>query len=338
MSDYFDRLCAAAGVLPLDGNCLSVEDRQALLDCLGQFTTYARLHASTRKPGHEIEIGFFNAPEVNAFAATWDGQDGIAISWGVVTTLRQAFRSALIPPDYFTWIPTEARDDAATWLYECSKFFVFLHELGHVWNGHTSLLVQRGISAFIEEIRAFGDGTLGNLERQTMEMDADGFASANIFNLGVATHKFPITHEGIEKEFGPGATQLAMVSLAIYFVFRLFDAAADFDDEEKHAHPSPPLRQLMIASALAVAAHNSGVFEEKNARQVIFQGMTAAEEVYARYAEKPIDDAAFQAAAGLEGGKYIRKLLRHWHVLRPQLDQLKRGGILPPTQKIADDG
>ncbi|MBY5399767.1 hypothetical protein HFN01_33785 [Rhizobium leguminosarum] len=337
MDTYFDRFCAAAGVIPLDGESLGYEDQEELVNCLRGFMTYAERHASSRKPGHHIEIGFFSADEVNAFAATWEGQDGIAISWGVVATLREAFMSAMRHPNSFSWIPTEARDAAGTWLYECSKFFVFLHELGHIWNGHTSLLVHRGVAPFIEEIRAFGGGELGNLDRQTMEMDADGFASAGIFSLGVGVMKFPAVHTGIEQEFGPGATQLAMVSLSIYFVFRLFDEAADFDGEENHAHPSPPLRQLIIAASLAAASARAGVFEEDNAWQVILHGMTSAEDVYARHAQKPSDDAAFQAARSKEGKKYIDKLLRHWHILHPQLDQLKRGGILPPTQEILDD-
>ncbi len=335
MGGYFEKLCAAAGVVPLNGEALDEADQAELLNCMEQFTSYAKLHASTRKPGHVIEIGFFDADEINAFATTWEGVDAIAISWGVVKTLRGLFGDILTPPG-FAWIDSPKRKAASVWFYECAKHFIFLHELGHIWNGHTSFLLQNGIP-FIEELRAFPNGKIGNIDRQTMELDADGVAAANIFRLAVVSNRFPAINAPFEQQQGIGATHLAMASLAIHLVFRLFDAAADFDHDAKYAHPTPPLRQRIIAGILAAQAAKTGVFEEENAWNIILSGMMSAEDAYAKWAGRPRDDQEFRAAFGPEGDKYITKLLRHWHILRPQLDVLKRGGVLPPIQEIPDE-
>ena len=336
MQDYFERLCEAAGVSAVDAEQLSFEDQAELIACLQLFEGFAIHHAQTRKPGHHIEIGFFAADDVNAFAATWEEQDAIAISWGVVTVFRKFFTN-LMAADVMKWIGPEDREAAAQWFYDCAKCFVFIHELGHIWNGHTSLINNRGVMPFLYEISAFPDGKLGNLDRQTMEMDADGFAAANIFNMGVVVNKFPAVSSEIEDRFGEGATHLAMVAMATYLVFRMFDAAADFDDEALHAHPSPPLRQFIINGALIAQAAKSGIFSEKTAVDVTLTGVLTAEHVYAKAMGKKIDDSALKAAFSEQGQKFSRKLLRNWHVLRPQLDLLKRGGILPPVQDIPDD-
>lgn len=336
MEHYFEKMCAAADVAALDGEALEEANQEEMIVCIQQFSAYAKLHASTRRPGHNIEIGFFDDDQVNAFAATWQGEDAIAISWGVVTQLREAFSKVVFVPGRFAWLADDKRTSAATWLYECAKHFIFLHELGHIWNGHTSLINQKGIASFIFELRAFGSDALGNLDLQTMELDADGFAAANIFNLGVIHNAFPSVNPKLEDAYGPNATNLAMVAFAVYFVFRMFDEAADFDDEETYSHPSPPLRQRLIAATLAAHAERNGLMSEANAWPIIAAGVNAAEDLFALYAGKERDDQAMKEAFGPEGEKYTKKLLRHWHILRPQLDKLKRGGVLPEVQPFDD--
>jgi len=336
MVTYFERLCVEVGLTALDGEALCESDQEDMIGTLTQFNQLATNHANTRHPGHFIDIGFFDSDEVNAFAATWEGIDAIAISWGCTTVLRTLFDSALEKPG-FPWVPDHQRISASMWLYECAKHFIFLHELGHIWNGHTSLLNQRGVLPFIEELSVFPDQGLGSLDRQTMEMDADGFAAANIFSLGLYVHKFPTVNRQIEEEYGVGATGLAMASLAIYLVFRMYDEAIDFDHAAVRVHPSAPLRQRMIAGSLAVAAAKENVFSSEQAMQLIVRGMSSAEDVYSRIRGTKRDDEAFIAALGEEGERYLRRLLRQWHILRPQLDPLKRGGVLPPVQDVPND-
>ena len=49
------------------------------------------------------------------------------------------------------------------------------------------------------------------------------------------------------------------------------------------------------------------------------------------------DDSDIRAALSTKGINYSRKLHRHWHDLRPQLDKLKRGGDLPLAQDVPPD-
>ncbi|PZM12074.1 hypothetical protein [Rhizobium tubonense] len=329
MDTVFERMCAECGLDPLNGDGLEFEDQEELVRCIWQVNQLNADHAKIRAPGFEVEVGFFKSSQRRAFSGIFEGTDVIAVSWGIIETYRGVF-SGIMGLSVFSWIPQHQRDEAALWLYECAKHSIFLHELGHIWNGHTSLKQQRGIASS-------RDGGLSNIDLQTLEFDADSFAATHIFNFGVITHPFPIIKSELDDQFGRGATYLLMTVFAIYMVFRLEDRPADFDPDEKKLYPSTPLRQRMMAGVLVAHAGKKGLFEEQNAWDLVVQGIWTAEEVFAKWMKRPRSDTAVRAALSAEGGKYQDKLLQHWHAIRPQLDPLKRGGELPKAQYVDDE-
>lgn len=331
MEDIFDRLCFAKMLQPLDADSLNDEEQAEVVSCTAQFASLTEKLAATRNPGHVIEFGFVDSPKFAAFATTWEQTDFVVLHWGVITTLRSFFALIMAGPIFASWIHGAERPKVAKWFFECAKVFILWHEVGHIYHGHTSLIAKRGLR-FIDELNAFPNDGLGGLDRQTLEMDADGFASACIFTLGTIGHEFPVRQSEFEAEHGESSTSLLMVSMCIFLVFRIFDAAIDFDDEEKKAHPAPALRLHMIAGSLAAAAVRDGHYDYEVAFDIIIAGISWGEEVYAKFHDKERDDAATAAAFGPKGVAYIQKLLRHWHVLFPQLEPLKRGGNLPPPQ------
>lgn len=331
MSDVFESWCFQSGRTPLMAEQLKDDDQVEMVRSLMEFTKFNDLHARKRDTTVDLEVGFYKSSEFNAVASSYKATDVIAISWGIVTTLRNLFND-IMHFEKLSWIGEDQRDAAATWMYECALLFIFLHELGHVWNGHTSLVKAKGI-AFLDEMNAFPDGSLGRLDRQMLEFDADSFAATNMFNYGTLSHPFPSINPSWE-QFGDGLTGFVMVAFSLHLLFRIFDRAADFDHEEKRIHPSAPLRQRIIADTLARRAEDGDRY--MGALEVALWGMNLAEDAFAFRVGKPRDDNALQAVMGPEGERYIRKLLKHWHIIRPQLDPLKRGGVLPVAQAVED--
>ena len=335
MPKKFESICAELNIVPIDAKKIKETDRAEFINCITQFTEFSAHHASTRKPGHVIHIGFVDSNEFNAWAATWGGEDFIAINWGVLDTLRNIFER-MVETSAFSWLPeTVSPSRLSKWLYECGKFFVFLHELAHIWNGHTSLLAEKGIP-LMQEIRSLSGDKIGNIDLQTMEMDADGFAAANSFILGM--HYGPrlsLMNEKWEDKFGSGGIYLVLVSFVTYSVFSLFDSAAAFEEEER-THPAPALRQYMISHSLIAKATDIGAFTDDNAISAVFEGAKIAEKAYAEVSGRESNVEAVVKLLTVDGLRHASKLLRNWHSLRPPLDELKRGGVLPPLQEISD--
>ncbi len=332
MDSLFERMCAARGLKPLNREALNSTDQVEVSNWLEFFNWLNEQHARSRNPGLQIEIGFYDSHQFNAFATIFKLTDVIAVSWEVVKSLRDLFHDVLDLP-VLTWIDGPYRPAAAAWLYRCGVHFIFMHELGHVWHGHTSLAEQHGI-AFMDELTAFPDGTIGNLDRQTLEFDADAFAATNVLNYAVLSRPFPVVNPSWE-DFGNGMTSLIMTAFSLHLLFRLYDKAADFDPHARRRYPSPPLRQVILAETMTAQAEEKGGF--LSALEIIQWGITLAEEAYAKRQRMPVDDTAIQETMGPDGKKYIAKLIKHWHIIRPQLDPLKRGGLLAPTQEV-DDG
>ncbi len=333
MELFFDTAFGRLGKKALDFQKLRAEVQAQYIAHLASYTEYASLYGGSTNPAHQIKVGYFDSSKPNGCAAILDGQDIIGIS-SEVPKLKEGLFREIIEQPFFAEIPDHEQEGAVSWLGDCAQHFLFWHELAHVWNGHTSFQAKAGV-LFIDELSAVSD-KLGNLDYQTMEMDADGFAAATSFNH-LSRFAFPHRLTAIEGKLGPGTTSLTLGMVAIYLLFRLFDAAADFDDEERKSHPSPPLRQRLIAGSLAAQAKRSGAMEERAALSIVLAAAHLGENLYADSRRIPRDSNAFDEALGERGDLYQRKLLRHWRVLRPQLDVLKRRGTLVPVQDIPDE-
>jgi hypothetical protein len=58
------------------------------------------------------------------------------------------------------------------------------------------------------------------------------------------------------------------------------------------------------------------------------------EEAFALLTGKPVDAAGVKLSYSAEGIAYPKGLLKNWGKLRPQLEPLKRGGILAPVTEF----
>lgn len=333
MSFTFEQFANASGHPAVDFSKIPAAESKILTSSLEQFNKLAATHAKKRNPSISVVIGILDYEDFNASAFT--AADVIGINRGLFRRLLSMFM-AIAGADVMSWIGAEDRISAAVWLFEAGKHFFFFHELGHIWNGHTRLVRASGIAA-IEEIRALPGGGITNLDLQTFEMDADGFAVANIFHIAVDGTRFPYDNVEVNEKHGPNATSLMMLSMAIYFVFRMFDDAIDIENSEAWDHPSSPLRQFLITRILIAHALKTGAFSEKQASELSYTGAVLGEAIFAKIFSKASKDVELGSAFGETGVQYSKKLLRHWKNLYSELNRLKPGGVLPAPQDITDD-
>ena len=328
MDSLFESICQQFGVLPVRPTDLTSEEQREVELCLRKFSAVQQAHASTRNPDHNIIMGFTNKNVFNAMAATCGEHDFVAIDIGVLRALRKKFYS--INFSNVEWLKGNYDHDAlATWLYECGKFFIFFHEMGHIWNGHTSWGRQHGL-AFLDESRRFDGISIGNIDIQTLEMDADGFAAANVIASALSANPPPITSNNLVGSFDENQARYLFVSYAIYTFFCELYSNVDFD-EERETHPSAALRQFMIAATLEASADRYSL-DSKSCFDAIVAGVQKAAEAFYLNGGS-IDHIKYvNSVFGGLGRGYANKLLDNWRTIYPELDVLKRGGILPLPQ------
>jgi hypothetical protein len=285
--------------------------------------------AALTKPGHTIMAGYLVDNEFNAFAGTVDGQDVVAVNLGILSKSRMMCSLALASDIDLPWLQADPslRCAGLPAIWTSAVRFVFLHELGHIWKGHTSLVAKEFGLRFIDELRMASSGSgIGETDAQTLEMDADVFAITTVMLQVLSGSK---SGSWIDPRFeelnGTGAAAIASALFAIYLIWRMFDEACDLENVEMRSHPPAPMRQGMILAAALTALTERHGFEASKAAAVLTAAMISAERCYAKIRSRPIDVTAIKLSASQEGREYVERLIRNLEVLRPRLESLRRG-------------
>ncbi len=210
----------------------------------------------------------------------------------------------------------------------------FHHELGHVWNGHTSLMHQRyGVGVFAEIERA-EKLPLSGIDRQTLEMDADSFAGRMMSTNPLPEREWLPPNPQWEKDFGEGSTYLIIRIIAVYLTMRCFDDLVSLEDMDNRNYPPVALRQWFFMGAWFAALSKDTGRDSSELYQMVLPVIEFGEEAFARLTGKPVDAAGVKLAYSAEGVEYGKGLLKNWAKLRPLLDPLKRGGTLAPVEEL----
>jgi hypothetical protein len=326
--------------------------------------------ANSTKPGHEVEFIFLKSQEFNAWAASHRGHDVIAMNAAVVAILANLFARLMSDPQSMSWIgnagsetlaaisvkeglhsrllvgarqrPKDAlRGRVAHHMASLASMWVFQHELAHIWNGHVDLLHERRGFRSIDELKAASRTGIGSLDLQTLEMDADSYATTNVLlqaiqpRLDRPSDFSELTFPEFE-EIGPGASMAYIAMFAIYFLFRSFDEALNLGvDLDRASHPPAPVRQgFAMTSAMVTIETHFGIPQSRT-RALAKTVVSHAEEAFARITERQpilVDDALKSW-----NRDFAARVFRNWNALRPDLDRLKRGGNLPPVSTAWDE-
>lgn len=110
--------------------------------------------------------------------------------------------------------------------------YLFLHEYGHIVNGHLDYSISKGKKFVFFESSNKRNGGLIN---QCLEMDADSFAASK--NIGLVN----------DPEFWSGAA--LTTGFAAIFIHQLLSTKIDaFDKLEDYSHPIPAIRQMIYVN------------------------------------------------------------------------------------------
>lgn len=203
--------------------------------------------------------------------------------------------------------------------------FLFQHEFGHIFNGHTDWLNQTLGFRVLAEVGASTIPGLSNLDLQTLEMDADSFASldgfSRIINIPSYTGFF-------------GSQQGAVFALlfSLYCVWRLFAKHVDGDVDAILADDHPPAiyRQRFNVGFVIELLLKCGNWTEDAIGKQFGDVVFAAEVGFKTLTGAPIDKEMLAPETYKKSDQLLVRLTENWRLLRPQLDVLKRGGVLAP--------
>ncbi|TCB17803.1 hypothetical protein E0J18_12035 [Rhizobium leguminosarum bv. viciae] len=335
----------------------------------GALDRYKRLShaksAADAAPGHKVAIGFSDDSDFNAFAGTDEDGDIIAICSNVPISLALLFKRTLMFKATMPWLggfddnhvdpqplpaddlryalerqpphPTgnmgELRTKLSLLMTHIALDWFFFHELGHVWNGHTSLMYERyGLG--IAEIERNTKLPLSGIDRQTLEMDADCFAGRMMSTSPFPEKEWLPPNPQWELDFGEGSTFLIIRIIAVYLTMRCLDDEVSLDDMENRSYPPVALRQYFFMGTWFAALNKDTGHDLLELHRMVLPIIEFGEEAFARLIGTPVDAAGLKLAYSADGIAYSKGLLQNWGKLRPLLDPLKRGGTLAPVTEF----
>ncbi|MBT1699273.1 hypothetical protein KK083_20415 [Fulvivirgaceae bacterium PWU4] len=148
------------------------------------------------------------------------------------------------------WPQDEVRRGYATFLTNLALNWIFEHELAHITNGHVDYEIANHGVYRIQENGTVGLQSQHLLDRQTMEMDADGMAFGNCCGVLIRATMNPQIkdrNEFTQMIFGNVYNLLANFYFTLLTLFRLF-GDGDFRNmvAGTSTHPEAPHRALML--------------------------------------------------------------------------------------------
>jgi hypothetical protein len=316
----------------------------------------------------QIEVSWIANGQFNAIAGIEDGLDCIGINLGAGSILVSLFDNMLSDPECLPEIgdpSIELRHDGfdpatfevdfshpsvrkrahepkcsvrskyATSLANAGFYFLFFHELGHIFNGHINWLEQNLGFRALSERGASSILGLDKLTLQTLEMDADSFACDAILMWALrAKHGATPNRPVIPMDTGLGTPleTIFLLVVSIYSVFRIFSDEEIISEESifDNDHPPAAFRQMYIMATFLAVIEKYGIVEQAGFLECVGRAIGAVEKAFKRMTgRKPAYSSNLDRVSELRSA-VLRKLLAHWKALRPQLDPLKRGGVLAP--------
>ena len=215
------------------------------------------------RPVPKIICNFVDNSSINAFAKKHEGCYVIGIHRGLVTQVMDTISSMTGDPNVFPNLKDNAlRDWNAKHLAMFALDFIFEHEFQHVICGHVDYFLDRFSSPEFSEfdlLSAFRSFTVDQTklayhDLQVLEMDADANALGRVCMMAKRT--FDSGQSQAPPEIAAFWTDLLTVWGDIFFslsvVFRILgDVRIRDTTTHSAAHPSPTIRQYMLAHTFA---------------------------------------------------------------------------------------
>lgn len=193
--------------------------------------------------------------------------------------------------------------------------FIGTHELAHIAHGHTDYYIDEYGLPLIQEL-GYNPGTAsGNLDFQTMEMDADFFA-ANLMTINIKRiigerHLLP---EPAQFVFRDPPTAMFNLAVAVSMLARLFeDDKISGTDLARRTHPPWRWRQMMTLNAIANYAVS--LWDETTVRQIeaaFSEAITMVEKAFQTITGTDARITGLHDVWGPPGFSYAKSLMAWW--------------------------
>jgi hypothetical protein len=300
-----------------------------------------------------VNIDFINNDGFNAVATKVGEKYYIGINWGSSLLLYDLFQRLMSNPSVFSNIGDNSKDEVkkiynphitnfstlmlasdtnekagpkdlerqahASLLTSLAIRFLFLHEYGHIVNGHVDLKGNLFNSFSISEIEK-ASLMFSPLNSQTIEMDADRFAATfSIWFLDMSNHRdfygdIAAAQKACRTYF---EMNLENLFFSIYSLFRIFTYKQySLEELQKKSHPIEVIRQriFFLVSDSILNKRFGDKINEMMARTIY-----NVENAFSQISETKIDINPIKEAYDKEQSQYLNLIIENWNNVRPQL-------------------
>jgi hypothetical protein len=214
---------------------------------------------------------------------------------------------------------------------KAALYFLFDHEYAHVIFGHVDFIGQASSVFSIEEAQ-LKISTIPAIDFQTLEMDADSFATHH----GILFVKTAIDHidqlPAHRRPFFSGwENGISNWLFSIYALFRLFGYREyKASDLLTHSHPPVGIRQRMIYHTLRRLCEErleTGITSRINT--IYLDTIDKVEQAFNEISEIPLTRSAIDFAYTPEASNHIFAIVENWKKVRPELEKYARGYLSP---------
>lgn len=148
------------------------------------------------------------------------------------------------------------RNNLAEFLSMFAIKWIIAHEIGHVYNGHTKYYLEtRNKIKQLDPIKDSEELKQCYLDLQTMEMDADTFASNRIMEEALALHD---TCKSLDLQNPLDFLKLPVFAIhGVFYIFRDYRTKDSFNRE----HPPTFIRESMSMGAAKAALESHGIYK-----------------------------------------------------------------------------
>ncbi|MGD6891366.1 hypothetical protein [Bacillus mobilis] len=267
-----------------------------------------------------------NNGSFNAFAYRYKDIDVYCLNVGVFHEVYEFFGSA-ISDKLFPEIDgdLELRKDIIYWGQMFVILYVVSHELGHIYDGHLDLLEKKEYFYMLEKSDLDAQMALDN---RTIEMDADAFAMARVFNLVYNTN-FNGSSNIIKKLGESFLYKLMMFSLHSFYLF-FEEEKLNLGDMAYEAYFPIKVRQFLNLDVAIAQLKKSDVLNQNEIEDIFYEMCIEAEKTWAIYKGKDLDLTVFGNLVDPRITQYVEEVLfENWNIMRDKLDEYARLELAP---------
>lgn len=294
----------------------------------------------------EFHIDFVDNANLNAVAFEAEGLSFVGIYLGALSAISLKFHSLLSGgslldkmaarpavrdlPRERNGFPDTEHEAYAELLSFIARDFLTSHELGHLLHGHLTFVRETaGLTAISEQWEADADHRVTNLDRQTLEMDADSFAVAQTIGTCLDMAK-EHNHQHFPDEWQTWLSPELMLRswiLAVSSLFAIFPTYGPLDlyRLDTTSHPAPTIRSSMAMGTAATWLKENGLTDLATGFQAVgpFIRIERAQ-IEATLSGEELTPARIMDPYALLAAKHVDRLLENWRAIRQYVEKSNR--------------